>query len=479
MERLISLYSQMMGVVPTCQKIKGEGSNRRYYRLTAVRGAVESSVVGVVGESVAENHAFIKLSQHFATKGLPTPKVLAVSDDEMCYLQEDLGNESLFSYLKESIDTGKFSPENLSLLCQTVSCLADIQFLGAEGLDFSVCYPLPAMDRQSVLWDLNYFKYSFLKLTGIDFSELKLEVDLQRMADDLLRYDSNTFLYRDFQSRNVMVKDGKPFFIDFQGGRRGPIYYDVASFVWQAKANYPAEVKQKLVDAYVCSLEKYQRVDRKAFDATLDLFVLFRLIQVLGAYGFRGLFERKEHFIESIPFAMKNIRELLSKNSFDNYPYLVSLLRRLAEDARFQPKVLPDPSRLTVKVFSFSYKKGIPEDESGNGGGYVFDCRGVHNPGRYEEYKQLTGMDKPVIDFLENDGEILTFLRSIYDLADAHVLRYMERGFSSLMFCCGCTGGQHRSVYSAQHLAEHIAKKFGVRVDLCHREQNVMTKFNY
>ena len=475
MEGLIALYTQLTGESPVCQKLKGEGSNRKYYRLISDAG----SMVGVVGESVAENHAFISLARHFEEKGLNTPRVMAVSDDEMRYLQEDLGDMSLFSFIKEDIETQNFSEESVEMLCQTIRKLPDVQFKGAENLDFSLCYPLPVMDRQSVLWDLNYFKYCFLKLTKIDFSEVKLETDFQRLTGDLLKYEDNTFLYRDFQSRNVMLKEGIPYFIDFQGGRRGPIYYDVASFVWQAKANYPKALKQKLIETYIDSLWRYQYVDEKSFYEALHLFVFFRMIQVLGAYGYRGLFERKEHFLESIPFAMKNVRDLLNGCSFEAYPYLVSLMQRLSEDDRFQLQQLLDKSKLTVRVYSFSYKKGIPEDVSGNGGGYVFDCRGVHNPGRYEEYKQLTGMDKPVIDFLEKDGEILSFLQNIYELADAHVLRYMERGFSSLMFSCGCTGGQHRSVYSAQHLAEHIARKFGVRVELCHREQNNVQKFNF
>lgn len=479
MEKLISLFYALTGETPACQKLSGEGSNRNYFRLTSP----SVSLIGVEGESIEENHTFIEMARSFAQKGLNTPKVMAVSDDELYYLQEDLGDMSLYKTIENSIASHTFTEKDIALLKKTMMKLADFQYLAAEGFDFSLCYPIASMDRQSILWDLNYFKYCFLKLAHIDFLELSLEADFQCLADDLLQYDSQTFLYRDFQSRNVMIKEDEPYFIDFQGGRRGPIYYDVASFVWQAKANYPENVKEILVKAYLESLRKYQTVDEAQFKKRLNLFVLFRMIQVLGAYGYRGLFEKKKHFIESIPFAVANLCGLIEQNNFSSYSYLVSVLTKLSEcqlikEMHTEEKPQLDASKLVVKVYSFSYKKGIPEDDSGNGGGYVFDCRGVHNPGKYDEYKPLTGLDQPVIDFLEKDGEILKFLSSVYALADAHVQRYMERGFTSLMFSFGCTGGRHRSVYSAQHVAEHIAKKYGVKVILIHREQGLETILN-
>lgn len=513
MEQLISLFTQLYGVQPSIQLLKGEGSNRKYYRLTTSETIPNTSLIGVIGESKEENHTFISLANHFSKIGLNTPKVECASADEMCYLQEDLGDLSLFNAIKPCIDAHNFDDDAICLLEKAIEKLADFQFNAAKGLDFSVCYPIPSMDRTSILWDLNYFKYCFLKPSHIDFSEPHLEQDFQHLADKILCFDSHSFLYRDFQSRNIMLKwekdkeksktrnlkDATPYFIDFQGGRKGPFYYDVASFIWQAKANYPTEVKNILIKSYVKSLNKYFSIDEESFTKNLQLFVLFRQLQVLGAYGYRGLFERKTHFIESIPFALKNIAELLKNNDFSEFPYLVGLLERLSaqpcadntseivlhntktanhkEEGKKEEE--PDPSKLTVRVFSFSYKKGIPEDISGNGGGYVFDCRGVHNPGRYNEYKTLTGTDQPVIDFLEANGEITQFLDSVYKLADAHVARYIRRGFSSLMFSFGCTGGQHRSVYSAQHTAEHISKKFGVRVELCHREQNITQVFPF
>lgn len=456
--------------------IKGEGSNRKYYRLT--HNGI--SYIGVLGENSTENNAFICLSKHFRQKGLPVPEVYQVSEDGLCYIQEDLGNTSLFESIASGIKTHQFNDNEIEILKKTIAILPKLQFEGGKGLDYKICYPLPEMDRRCVLWDLNYFKYDFLKLVKADFDEPALEDDFQRLADDLMQEKAESFMYRDFQSRNVMIKNGEPYMIDFQGGRKGPNLYDLASFVWQAKANYPTEVKKILVDTYFEHLQAFEQIDRDAFDQQLQLMVLFRTLQVLGAYGYRGLFEKKAHFIESIPFAIQNLKDILAQGSAKNYPHLQQVLTALTEKKELQikEKKTYDLSKLTVKVYSFSYKKGIPSDDSGNGGGYVFDCRGVHNPGKYDQYKPLTGRDKPVIDFLENDGEILKFLENIYNLADAHVQRYIERGFSSLMFSFGCTGGQHRSVYSAQHVAEHIAKKFGVKVILEHREQNIKETFN-
>lgn len=320
------------------------------------------------------------------------------------------------------------------------------------------------------LWDLNYFKYCFLKATGLEFQENLLEDDFERMADTLLQIEPQVFMYRDFQSRNVMIREEKPYFIDFQGGRKGPFYYDVASFLWQAKANYPNSLRQELLDEYLDALRPYHTIDKEQFLTTLRHFVLFRTLQVLGAYGFRGYFEKKTHFIQSVPYAIENLRQLL-ETDFPEYPYLCLMLRKLTELPQFAS--IRNRRKLTVRVMSFSYKKGIPEDPSGNGGGYVFDCRAVHNPGKYEQYKQLTGRDKPVIDFLEQDGEILQFLEHVDALADAHVQRFLERGFTNLSICFGCTGGQHRSVYSAEHVAHHLNEKFGVRIHLIHREQHI------
>lgn len=468
---LTRLYVQITGGHhESIEELPSSGSNRRYYRL---KGA--QSLIGVLGTCKEENDAFIYLDKHFSMKGINVPEVVAVSDDGMSYLQEDLGETLLYNAIEKGRLTRSFSNEEKALLIKTIRRLPDIQFAGVTDLDFSKCYPAVQFDSRSIMWDLNYFKYCFLKATGLEFSEDKLEDDFQSLTDVLMRNRTHTFMYRDFQSRNVMVKDGEPWFIDFQGGRKGPFFYDVASFLWQAKANFPASLRNELVTEYVDALKKYKPVDEEYFREQLRQFVLFRTLQVLGAYGFRGYFEKKPHFLQSVPFAISNLRELLDK-PFVEYPYLDSLLRCLVDMKQFSDAL--QKHRLTVKVMSFAYKKGIPNDSSGNGGGYVFDCRAVNNPGKYERYKPYTGLDANVIKFLEDDGEIIAFLEHCYSLVDSSVARYVERGFSNLMVSFGCTGGQHRSVYCAQHMAEHLSMKFDIKVELVHREQNIEQIFD-
>lgn len=506
MEKLINLYRAWCGRQPRyCRQLSGAGSNRTYIRITGGEG---QTVIGVIGTSRDENHAFVSLARHFTNKRLPVPEILAVSGDELRYLQTDLGDVSLFDAIRGGRDAGgRYNQHEKQLLVNAIKVLPDIQIRGAQGLDWNCCYPQPEFNVDSVRFDLNYFKYCFLKATELDFHELKLEANFRMFAKDLVSEPSNSFLYRDFQARNIML-DGqdKPYFIDFQGGRKGPFYYDLASFLWQASAKYPFKLRRELVYEYYYSLKNYTEVPSvRHFVERLSQFVLFRMLQVLGAYGFRGYFERKKYFLDSIPPAMENLRDLLKigPQAFP-YPYLMEILERLTQLPQFAPAEVSAPVRrdgfrtsdsniyeahpqdgpatfskydgkgpLVVRVFSFSYRKGIPEDSSGNGGGYVFDCRSTHNPGRYEPYKKLTGLDESVIRFLEDDGEILTFLAHIYDLADHHVQRYIQRGFTSLMFSFGCTGGQHRSVYCAQHLAEHLHEKFGIEVHITHREQGI------
>lgn len=465
-ELLAQLYQSYTGEAPTSiEPLPGAGSNRKYFRLKG-----KESLIGVYGTSTEENRAFIYMTRHFSQKGLPVPRILAEAADQSAYLQDDLGDISLFQFIKQGRESGNFSDEETNILKQTIRLLPQIQFEGNKEMNFSYCYPLATFNHRSVLWDLNYFKYCFLKATGLEFQENLLEDDFERMAVTLLQIEPQVFMYRDFQSRNIMIREEKPYFIDFQGGRKGPFYYDVASFLWQAKANYPDSLRQELLDEYLDALRPYHAIDKEQFLTTLRHFVLFRTLQVLGAYGFRGYFEKKAHFIQSVPYAIENLRQLL-ETDFPEYPYLCLMLRKLTELPQFAS--IRNRRKLTVRVMSFSYKKGIPEDPSGNGGGYVFDCRAVHNPGKYEQYKQLTGRDKPVIDFLEQDGEILQFLEHVDALADAHVQRFLERGFTNLSICFGCTGGQHRSVYSAEHVAHHLNEKFGIRIRLIHREQHI------
>lgn len=473
-----------MATSSNLQLISGSGSNRRYSREVKADG---TSVIRVDGTSREENHAFIVMARHFRQLGLPVPEVLDVSRDEMSYTQSDLGDTLLFDYIAHGRATGEFSAPEMDVLEKTLRALAHIQTEGAVGLDWSVCYPVSEFDRRSICWDLNYWKYCFLKGTRIEFSESRLEDDFERLTLTLLQNQIQGFMYRDCQSRNVMVvpaADGyKPYFIDFQGGRKGPVQYDVASFLWQAKAHFSDEVRNRLIEAYldeqshIC-LQQGRMFDRTAFSRTLPYYVLFRTLQVLGAYGYRGLFEHKAHFIESIPYALCNLQCLFEQHTDlqEEYPYIYEVSQRLQT---LPLAVLPAKAAhqaapaLLVTVYSFSFRKGIPVDESGNGGGYVFDCRSTHNPGKYEQYKMLTGRDKPVIDFLEQDGEIVAFLDNVYALVDHHVERFIERGFTRLQICFGCTGGQHRSVYSAEATAHHLHDKYGIQVHLVHREQHI------
>ncbi len=503
---LESLFEQYTGAAPVASvALTGSASHRRYYRLT---GADGRTLIGVEGTDADENRAFLTIDRHFAAQGINVPKVVAV--DGLCYLQEDLGTTVLYDALAAGRASGNYGPDEVALLRKTLAALPKIQVEGARGLDFSVCYPQPSFDARMVDFDLNYFKYDFLKLVGVEFNEVFLQDDFDRLKADLLAEPSDTFLYRDFNARNVMLVDGEPWFIDFQGGRRGPVYYDVASFLWQARARYPEALREELLQVYLDALKAYMPVDEAHFRERLRLFILFRMLQVLGCYGYRGLWEGNKAFSSSIPPALAIVKSLLP---FNDYPYLSEVLAKLCGGDPEEGVLFPEPvatlghirgrgpqarngtvggteqsliaegsgnntpsgerSPLIVTVYSFSFRKGIPEDTSGNGGGYVFDCRSVHNPGKYERFKQLTGLDEPVIQFLEEDGEILRFLDHVYALVDAHVERFLERGFTHLLVSFGCTGGQHRSAYSAQHLAEHLVARYPVRVHLIHRERGI------
>lgn len=471
MERLKQLYKEYTGhEAEACSSLTPAGSPRRYYRLSAG----QHTAVGVVGTALGENEAFVAIAQQMRLKGLPVPEVYAVSADGMCYLQEDLGDTSLFDLIAEAHKRGGYDEADMELLRQVMRLLPDVQWRTAEQFDFTHCYPSAELNRRGIQWDLHYFKYCFLKATGLEFEEENLEDDFDRMSEVLLQECADTFMYRDFQSRNIMIRDGKPWLIDFQGGRRGPAEYDLVSFLWQARARFTPEMRRELIEEYLKSARRYRSFDEEVFAQRLQYFVLFRTLQVLGAYGYRGYFEHKAHFVQSIPMAIDNLRALLAENDFADMSYLADLLRRMVALPMFAPN--EEASELTVRITSFSYKKGIPEDASGNGGGFVFDCRAIHNPGRYDEYKQLTGMDEPVISFLDKEEAMQDFLEHVYGIVDYSVEKYRSRGFKHLMVSFGCTGGQHRSVYSAEHLAAHLCEKFGVKVVLTHREQQKKLK---
>ena len=473
MEILKQLFHQYTGCeAEACHPLTPAGSPRRYYRLNAK----EHTAIGVVGTSLKENEAFFAIGRQMRSQGLPAPEVYAISDDRMHYLQEDLGDTALFDLLTEAQRHGDYDDSIMEQLRTVMRLLPEVQWRTADNFDFTHCYPSPVLNSRGIQWDLHYFKYCFLKATGLEFEEERLEDDFERMTHTLLQADYDTFMYRDFQSRNIMMRDGKPWLIDFQGGRRGPVEYDVVSFLWQARAKFSPEMRRELIEEYKRSARRHRSFDEEGFEKRLPYFVLFRTLQVLGAYGYRGYFEHKAHFMQSIPMAISNLRTLLAEQEFADMPYLTALLHEMTSLPLFATH--EEPKELTVHITSFSYKKGIPDDTSGNGGGFVFDCRAIHNPGRYDEYKRLTGMDKPVIAFLDKEAAMQDFLTHVYGIVDYSVEKYRSRGFTHLMVSFGCTGGQHRSVYSAEHLANHLSEKYGVRIVLEHREQNELKIIN-
>ena len=468
MQRLSDLFTAVTGENPdSIIPIAGAGSERRYFRL------IGSSLccIGTIGVSEQENKAFIYMSREFAKMGLPVPEVLAVSEDNMTYLQSYAGSISLFDYLEDCRNTGEYSPSHILLLENVMTILARFHTADSSEFDFSYCYPTPEMSRRALTWDLSYFKYSFLKPAGIDFDEELLENDFEKFVNMIESCGMDSIILRDCQSRNVMLKDeSQPVIIDFQGARRGCGLYDVVSFLWQARAAFPADLKNHLFNHYLSSAPILDSSKAK-LTGQLPLFILLRTLQVLGAYGFLGLVKKKEHFIKSIPAALDNLRELLN-SGFPDLPHLRRVVERMVSSKSFC-KNESQSGQLIVTVGSFSYKMGLPEDKSGNGGGFVFDCRALHNPGRYDEYKQLTGRDEPVIRFLEERGEVKDFLSAAWSMVDYSIERYMARGFTSLNVFFGCTGGKHRSVYCAERTAAHIKERFGIEVHLIHRERKI------
>lgn len=445
------------------------GSQRIYYRLKSGT----RTAIGTYNPDRKENQAFLSFSHHFHSKGLPVPEIYWENPDGYVYLQEDLGFTTLYSYL---LQKGDYFPDYLIRIYQrVVEQLAHLQVEGGEELDYSVCYPREAFDKQSMLWDFNTFKYYFLKLANVTFDEQSLEEELHQLSDYLLQADTRHFMFRDFQTRNIMIKGGEPYFIDYQGGRRGALQYDLASLLYQAKASIPEDIRESLLEHYMDTLETLISLDRKQFVEFYYGYVFIRSIQVLGTYGFRGLYERKEYFIHSIPFALRNIKWLLDNKKLSiRLPELEQALQRLISSKRFEPfdKIKGSSSLLTVRISSFSYKQnGIPNDPTGNGGGFVFDCRFIHNPGRYEPYKKLTGRDEPVINFLKHHSQVESFLNDVFRIVDGAVEDYIDRSFTSLSVNFGCTDGQHRSVYTADALANHLYEKYGVKVELAHIEQ--------
>jgi aminoglycoside/choline kinase family phosphotransferase len=486
MNILESLFERHFGTTPTrVHPLQGalSGSGRRIVRL----GTGTSSAIGILYGVREENAAFLAFSRHFHRHQLPVPEIFQEDLDHDAYLEEDLGDTTLFELLSQNRSGDTIAPAVLEAYRTTLALLPRFQVEAGRDLNYKVCYPRGSFDRQSIAWDLNYFKYYFLRLAEIPFSEQALERDFSNLSKFLLAADRDYFLYRDFQSRNVMWRGHQPFFLDYQGGRKGALQYDVASLLYDAKADLPPHLRQDLLDHYLNQLAAFIPLDRNAFMRHYYGYVYVRIMQALGAYGFRGFYERKAHFLQSVPYALKNIRWLLHNVELPvELPTLLEAFTKMLGSEKLQSlgdltsstAQVDDNaySGLVVRIFSFSFHTGsIPKDESGNGGGFVFDGRSVPNPGREERFKQLTGKDASVIEYLNQQKEAQEFFSHASSLVDASVKNYQSRGFKNLMVCFGCTGGQHRSVYFAERMAEHLLDKH-VRVILHHLELEKKSK---
>src|ERR1700688_512578 len=452
LKRLFERHFQLP--VERVEPLQGQlgGSGRKIIRLSSDK----LSAIGILYDVRGENVAFLEFSRHFRRHGLPVPEIYAEDLNHGAYLEEDFGGTTLFEFLSNHRVGGSIPPETVAAYRKVVSILPRFQAEAGRDLNYKLCYPRASFDRQSIAWDLNYFKYYFLRLAGIPFNEQALERDFSRLTKLLLSADRDYFLYRDFQSRNIMLRDGEPFFLDYQGGRKGALQYDIASLLYDAKADLPPELRQQLLDHYLDSLADLIDLDRGAFMKFYYAYVYVRIMQAMGAYGFRGFYERKEHFLQSVPYALKNIRWLLHNVELPiALPTLTEAFKTMVASDKLQGLAsASEPEKLTVRIFSFSFHRGLPQDETGNGGGFVFDGRSLPNPGREERFKTLTGKDAPVIDYLNQQESVHQFLASAISLVDASVTMYQGRGFKHLMVSFGCTGGQHRSVYLAEQLAK-------------------------
>ena len=482
MDVLKNLFEQhFRSPVERVQPLQGQlsGSGRNVIRLS---GGGETAI-GILYGVREENVAFLEFSRHFRRYGLPVPEIYAEDLSQGAYLEEDLGDTTLFDFLSNKRSGENIAPEVIEAYRKAVAVLPRFQIEAGHDLNYKLCYPRASFDRQSISWDLNYFKYYFLRLAGVPFNEQALEDDFARLTKFLLSAGRDYFLYRDFQSRNVMLRDDKPFFVDYQGGRKGALQYDIASLLYDAKADLPPELRQQLLDYYLECLAGYTKLEREAFMHYYYAYVYVRIMQALGAYGFRGFYERKAHFLQSVPHALKNVRWLLHHVTLPiALPALMDAftgmlgsekLQNLAyetEPQKISQDAASESGKLTVRVFSFSFHRAPPKDESGNGGGFVFDGRSLPNPGREERFKPLTGKDAAVMEYLNQQESVHQFLTGVTSLVDASVSNYQQRGFKDLMVSFGCTGGQHRSVYLAEQLARHLRSNNGVQVVVRHLE---------
>ena len=469
MENIRQRFISWKGFAPSfITTLSANGSSRSYYRI----GFEGQTVLGAFNASVPENEAYFSFTRQFVQEGLPVPQVLHIAQDRKTYFVEDLGDDTLFSLLPKNPEAGM--PENVrEVYRQVIESLTRFQTAGmkdGKGLDYGHVYPVADFDRTAMMWDLNYFKYSFLKLADIVFDEPALEADFDSLCAFLNREPHRYFMYRDFQSRNIMVRGGAPWFIDFQGGRKGPLGYDLASLLYDAKASLPDDFRRFLLESYLEAAARNIAGFRKEdFCREFYACVLLRILQAMGAYGLRGLCQKKDLFLKSIPYAIRNLAGLRQKGVFSPYPEIERIIARL-EDSHWSDFGNPASEKLTLHLCSFSFKKGLPPSEDGHGGGFVFDCRFLPNPGRLEQYKTLTGRNSEVQSFLAAYPEVDAFLQNCLELLKPAVRNYIDRGFESLSIAFGCTGGQHRSVYCAEKMKTLLERNFSVKVELTHRE---------
>jgi len=460
--------------VERTQPLQGQlsGSGRKIIRLTS--GKI--TAIGILYDVREENVAFLEFSRHFRRHGLPVPEIYAEDLDHGAYLEEDLGDTTLFEFLSNNRVGENVAPPVVEVYRKVVALLPRFQVEAGRGLNYKVCYPCASFDRQSIAWDLNYFKYYFLRLAGIPFNEQALENDFVRLTEFLLTAPRDYFLYRDFQSRNILLRNSEPFFVDYQGGRKGALQYDIASLLYDAKADLPPELRQQLLDHYLDTLSGFIKLDRETFMRHYYAYVYVRIMQALGAYGFRGFYERKAHFLQSVPYALKNLRWLLHHVKLPiALPTLMNAFRSMLASEKLQSQS-SEPENLLVRIFSFSFHRSLPQDDTGHGGGFVFDVRSLPNPGREERFKSLTGKDAPVMEYLDREESVHQFLSSVIPLVDSSVTNYQQRGFKNLMVSFGCTGGLHRSVYLAEQLAERLRGREGVDVVVRHLELEQLGK---
>lgn len=440
------------------------GSYRKYYRIKGHN----KQAIGVFSPDIEENRAFLGFTEHFGQAGLNVPEVFTVSADQKAYLLSDLGDVSLLKHLEKNREKGNPSESTILLYKKVIEQLVKFQVTAGTSLNYDLCYPVKEFDARSMRWDLNYFKYYFLRLLRIPFNEYALEDDFDRFIDKLLTVDAGYFMYRDFQARNILIHNEEPWFIDYQGGRKGPLQYDLASLLFQVKAALPYEFREEMLNYYIQCLENVRKINAEAFRSSYYNFVLIRLLQAMGAYGFRGYYEHRAHFLQSIPYAIDNVRWLLQHTIVcDEMPELKKVLQ-LISASEFSIPQIQQNENLTVSINSFSFRNNIPPDFTGNGGGFVFDCRILPNPGKYDHFKQLNGTQLPVQQFMEKEQSVERFLQNVKRIIDQAINEYNQRGFTHLQVNFGCTGGQHRSVYCAEKVSEYISEKYSVNVVTTH-----------